>query len=355
MRGQLEAFFNQYWYSPKRSISYYVLLIVLLPLSWIFALLSSTRRALYHHQFLKSYKLPVPVIVVGNINVGGTGKTPLVIWLAQALKLAGYTPGIISRGFGGKVQGEVLIDTNPHLLGDEPLLIKQRTQSPVFVGKNRVLAGRHLLKAYPQCNVIISDDGLQHSQLQRDFEIVVVDSQRQFGNKTILPAGPLRESVQRLTSVNAVVINGEHQLLTAALQGALVMNLQAQLFVNLVDNLMVFSANILLKLAQTNHQTIRAIAGIGNPQRFFNQLMAMGLEFESQAFSDHYQYQADDFSALANHFIVMTEKDAVKCQQFATPNMWYLPITANLPNGSELVAHITKQIHADKHSLESTK
>lgn len=354
MRAQLEAFFNRFWYNPKSGIVSYLLLVCLLPLSWIFILLSVIRRALYHYQFLKSHKLPAFVVVVGNLNVGGTGKTPFVIWLALQLKMAGYYPGIISRGFGGKMQGEVLINSQALLLGDEPVLIKQRTQCPVFVGQNRVLAGLSLLEAYPQCNIIISDDGLQHTKLQRDFEIVVVDSQRQFGNHHCLPAGPLREPIKRLMSVDVAVVNGAHQPLHASLQGAFVMNFEMQLLVNLVDHQTVLSASALMKVAQENHQIICAIAGIGNPQRFFNALTALGLIFESQVFADHYQYQAHDLSVLAKNIIVMTEKDAVKCQQFATPNIWYLPITANLLDGTTLVARIGKQIQGEESSVEST-
>lgn len=344
-RAKLEVFFNHHWYIAKPGISYYFAQMALMPLTLIFALLSAIKRKLYQLGLLKSYKLAVPVIVVGNINIGGTGKTPLVIWLVEQLKLAGYTPGIISRGFGGNHQGEVFDNSNPQAFGDEPLLIAKRTLSPVFVGKNRVVAGQALLKVYPQCNFIISDDGLQHMQLQRDVEIAVVDSQRLFGNSHLLPAGPLREPLKGLSMLDAVVLNGDTPQNLNELQGAFVMNLQAQYLVNLYNNQIMITIAELNRKAEMDQVAISAVAGIGNPQRFFKQLITMGLQFKSHAFPDHHQFVSTDLADdMANDMIVMTEKDAVKCKYFANSRMWYLPISAELPKGTELMAKILAKL-----------
>ncbi|MBC7786087.1 MAG: tetraacyldisaccharide 4'-kinase [Methylophilaceae bacterium] len=348
-RAKLEGFFNHHWYSAKPGTSYYFAQAVLLPLTFIFALLSGIKRKLYQLGLLKSYKLAVPVIVVGNINVGGTGKTPLVIWLTKQLELAGYKPGIISRGFGGSQQGEVFNISKPQAFGDEPLLIARHSQCPVFVGKNRVVAGQALLKMYPQCNIIISDDGLQHMQLKRDVEVAVVDSQRLFGNSHLLPAGPLRESLKRLSLVDAIVLNGDSPQSLNELHNAFVMNLQAQYLVNLHNNQVVMTVAELSRKAEMNQLAISAVAGIGNPQRFFKQLTAMGLQFKSQAFPDHHQFVSADFNcnsaSLADDIIVMTEKDAVKCQHFANSRMWYLPISAELPKSTEFITKILTKLN----------
>ncbi|HSH96993.1 MAG TPA: tetraacyldisaccharide 4'-kinase, partial [Methyloradius sp.] len=191
----------------KQWATYTLWHILLLPISWIFFVLSSCRKFLYQIGWLKIFNLAVPVIVVGNINVGGTGKTPLVIWLAEQLKSAGYKPGIISRGYGGSAQHiqEVSANSAPLEVGDEPVLIAKRTGCPVFVNANRVEAGNALLKRYPECDVVISDDGLQHYRLQRDVEIAIIDGAKGFGNSLLLPAGPLRERIGRLAHVDAIV------------------------------------------------------------------------------------------------------------------------------------------------------
>lgn len=299
--------------------------LLLLPVSWLFALLSAARRQLYKFGFLKSYRLSVPVIVVGNINVGGTGKTPLVIWLVEQLQLAGYHPGVISRGYGGNVRqvAEVKVSSLSSEVGDEPLLIALRTGCPVFVSPNRVSAADALLKAYPLCNVVVSDDGLQHYRMQRDVEIVVYDSAKRFGNGALLPAGPLRESITRLQSVDAVVCNG--QAFQADLSSQLAtfeMQLEAADFYNLEDERVKCDAKAF------QHQTILAVAGIGNPERFFLKLQQLGLAFKQRAFSDHYAFQETDFSVLTEDVVVMTEKDAVKCKSFARSNFWVLPVSA---------------------------
>ena len=297
--------------------------IVLLPISWLFALLSALRRFLYRIKLLKSYQLAVPVIVVGNINVGGTGKTPFVIWLAEQLKLAGYTPGVISRGYGGKT-GELmqaLPDTSPFLVGDEPVLIASRTRCPVFVSSDRIRAGESLLQQFPACDVIISDDGLQHYRMQRDVEIVVYDAGKAFGNGALLPAGPLREPESRLSSVDAVISN-DNSNGKSTVNGAFNMQLVSGDFYNLAQ------PSVKANPADFAGKKILAIAGIGNPQRFYKQLSQLGLHFESLAFADHYLYSAEDFANTNADIILMTEKDAVKCRQFAQKNFWVLPVCA---------------------------
>jgi len=312
--------------------------LLLLPLAAIFSLLSSFRRYLYQSKLLKSYKLPVPVIVVGNINVGGTGKTPLVIWLAQQLMVAGYKPGIISRGYGGQVYEPMYVDkgADPGVVGDEPALIAMRTDCPVFVSADRVSAGQKLLEKFPACNVLISDDGLQHYRMRRDVEIVVYDANKGFGNGMLLPAGPLRETAARLKTVDAVVCNGEAQLKVVS-QNAFLMQMHADAFYKLLQPSSMVTASAF------SGKKVMAVAGIGNPQRFFNQLKQMGLQFQQRAFADHYAFTANDFADVDADIVVMTEKDAVKCKAFASEIFWVLPVNAKVENG--LMAIILNQLN----------
>lgn len=303
--------------------------ILLIPVSWIFGVIVSVRKLLYQYAWLKSYRLSVPVIVVGNINVGGTGKTPLVIWLAKQLLLAGYKPGIISRGYGGDVKyvAEVKVDSSPQHVGDEPVLIAMRTGCPVFVGADRVEVGQALLESYPECNVIISDDGLQHYRLQRDVEVVVFDGAKGFGNQALLPAGPLREPKSRLKTVDILVSNGRVEC-DVRLEGkkSVEMRLEATAFYNLLDD------QLSVRATEFAGKRIMAIAGIGNPERFFQQLRFLGLDFKSRAYNDHYFYQARDFENANADVVIMTEKDAVKCKPFAASNFWVLPVNAVIDN-----------------------
>lgn len=304
--------------------------VLLLPLSALFWLLSFIRRSLYQSGVFKVKRLPVPVIVIGNINIGGTGKTPLVIWLAEQLKSAGFKPGIISRGYGGHVHRtrEVLPEDDPTERGDEPVLIAKRTRCPVFVNADRVEAGLALLAAHPQCDVIISDDGLQHYRLHRDVEIAVVDGAKGFGNQSLLPAGPLREGLNRLQQVDALVINGGQSFNSGKLPAArFEMQLKSSDFFNLLE------PNQYCKASAFSGKQIVAIAGIGNPQRFFQQLQYLGLSFQQHAFQDHYAFTASDFKDINADILLMTEKDAVKCISFAKPSFWVLPVSAVVENG----------------------
>lgn len=328
----------------KQWAAYTIWHILLIPLAALFFVITRIRKLFYKQGWLKNFRLAVPVIVVGNINVGGTGKTPLVIWLAEQLQQAGYRPGIISRGYGGSVHTvqAVSAQSNPQQVGDEPVLLAKRTLCPVFISSDRVAAGQALLKQHPECNIIISDDGLQHYRLQRDVEIIVFDSAKGFGNAALLPAGPLRESTSRLRTVDAVVSNGsvvdvqKFKMMNCVLP--IEMQLQAGDFINLANN------NIKAGAAEFANQPLLAIAGIGNPERFFQQLLQLGLSFRRQAYPDHYAFSAQDFESAKAGAILMTEKDAVKCQAFAQANFWALPVRAVI--NDDLMAIILNKLRA---------
>jgi len=302
------------WYQPS-PIRW-----LLAPLSGLYRIIIALRLSLYRHGILQSTSLSVPIIIIGNISVGGTGKTPAVIWLTKQLQQAGYRPGIISRGYGGKSPGQTKIVTKYSLasdVGDEPIIIFRQTACPTVVGANRVAVGQTLLDNY-DCNVIISDDGLQHYALKRDIEIVVIDGKREFGNQYCLPAGPLREPLSRLKSVGAIIYNGS--------DGDVVHNMQLiqTMAVNLID-----STNT-RPIDTFKTSEVHAIAGIGNPTRFFDHLTAKGLKLIPHSFADHHPFQLNDIDFGDQKPILMTEKDAVKCQHFANKNMWYIPIKATI-------------------------
>jgi tetraacyldisaccharide 4'-kinase len=298
--------------------------LLLFPASLVFRALAATRRFLYRSRILASVKLPVPVVVVGNISVGGTGKTPLTLWLAQQLIDNGWHPGIISRGYT-KASGEmptlheVSSEDAADEVGDEPLLMAQRALCPVWIGRDRPAAALALLQAHPECDIVLSDDGLQHYRLQRDAEIAVVDGARRFGNGLLLPAGPLREPVSRLRTVDAVVINGG-----LAHDEGFAMSLQGALFYNLLNPAIVVSAG------EFTGQQLHAIAGIGHPRRFFTHLEHLGLNVQQHAFPDHHRYSAADIAFEDADAVLMTEKDAVKCAAFATEKCWVLRVDAQV-------------------------
>jgi len=297
--------------------------VVLLPVSILFGLVAALRRGFYRAGLLHVVRLPVPVIVVGNISVGGTGKTPLVLWLADFLRQQGYRPGIVSRGYGGGTQGAMAVDirSDPAVVGDEPLLLARKSGCPVWIGRDRAAAGNALLQAHAECDVLVSDDGLQHYRLARDMEIVVVDGERKFGNGLLLPAGPLREGVSRLGSVDAVVVNGG----SLPLRNGFEMRLDGEVFCNLRQPELRVSAD------DFGGKKLHAVAGIGNPQRFFAHLRRLGLAFEEHAFLDHYAYQPQDLDYDDADALLMTEKDAVKCAGFADERYWALAVEAILP------------------------
>ena len=290
------------------------------PLSAIFFLILVIRKYFYRFNFLKSFKLKVPVIVVGNITLGGTGKTPLVIHLAKELKKNGYRPGIVSRGYGSGVKGTIEVNQKSKIdeVGDEPILIQRHTQMPVFVSKDRVMAANALIKKYKEINVILSDDGIQHYRLKRDVEVLVIDGSRRFGNGYLLPAGPLREPKDKLNDVDAIVCNYKK-----VIDGSYLMKYKSKFLVNL-------KTKQKIAINKAHLSNIHAIAGIGNPDRFFNDLTSLGLVFNSSAYQDHYRFTKKDFKNMSGRNIIMTEKDAVKCEKFAQDNFWYLPVEVNI-------------------------
>ncbi|WP_373778021.1 tetraacyldisaccharide 4'-kinase [Glaesserella sp.] len=294
---------------------------LLAPLSLLFWLISQIRLWLYRHHILKSYRSPVPVLVVGNISVGGNGKTPVVIWLVEQLQQRGMKVGVISRGYGGKCRKFpqlVTANSSPEQLGDEPVLIAQRTGAPVAVSPNRRESIELLLSKF-DLDLIVTDDGLQHYALQRDIEWVVVDGIRRFGNGFVMPAGSLRELPSRLKSVQAVICNGGR-----AEQGEYLMELVSDYAVNLKNGEKI-------PLSDFQHQSCVAIAGIGHPPRFFTMLEGLGIPLAAQqGFADHQSYTVSQLSGLAdeNTPLLMTEKDAVKCRHFAQQNWWYVPVFA---------------------------
>ena len=288
----------------------------LMPLGFLFSDAVKFRRFLYRLGVLKTHTLPVPVIVVGNITVGGTGKTPLIIWLAGFLKESGFKPGIISRGYGGQSESWpqwVTADSDAKNVGDEAVLIAKQTGCPMAVGPLRVDAAKLLLKQ-ADCDVILSDDGLQHYALNRAIEIAVIDGERRFGNGYCLPAGPLREPIERLQTVDFIIVNGEKSE-----EREFSMRLIGDTVVNLVTGEQ-------KPLQELNN--CHALAGIGNPERFFKLLEAAGLTCISHSFPDHYQFQRSDIEFADNKPVLMTEKDAVKCTDFAGNQHWYLPVNA---------------------------
>ena len=286
------------------------------PLSALYRIIIWIRKNLYQRGILKQHHLTVPVIIVGNISVGGTGKTPTVIWLAKQLQKAGYKPGIISRGYGGKADHyplAVTAQSDSNQVGDEPIIISRQTACPMVVAPNRIAAGKMLLDHY-HCDIIISDDGLQHYALQREIEIIIVDGNRGFGNQYCLPAGPLREPLSRMNSVDFIIYNGGHDNVDYTMQ------LIQKPAVNLVQ------PTLTKDISEFNSQQVHAIAGIGNPQQFFDQLTQYGLNIIPHPFADHQPFQHNDINFNDDKAILMTEKDAVKCQHFANKNMWYIPI-----------------------------
>jgi tetraacyldisaccharide 4'-kinase len=287
----------------------------------IYAALTKLRRGLYAAGWLPRERLPVPVIVVGNITVGGTGKTPLVIALVEALRTRGFKPGVISRGYAGSGKELHRVDerSDPLIVGDEACVIFQSTHAPVAVCRDRVAAGRALLNS-AGVDLLIADDGLQHYRLQRDVEICVIDGARRFGNGYLLPAGPLREPVSRLDSIALRVCNGGE-----AKAGEVPMRLTGGEAVALAD------PRRRRPLRDFAGQRVHAVVGIGNPSRFFAQLRAVGLEIIEHAFNDHFAFAEKDFDLGDDLPVLMTSKDAVKCTAFARAHWWTVPVRAELP------------------------
>ncbi len=313
---------NEIWYGGARPPWW------LLPLSAIYGVASRLRRLGYAKQWRRSTPLTRPVIVIGNLSVGGTGKTPLVCWLA--LRLAGqrFRPGIVTRGYGGSSRRAQLVQTSDdsNTVGDEAIMLARSTGVPIAIGRDRPAAAQLLINA--GCDVIVSDDGLQHYALARDCEIIVVDGERRFGNGRLLPAGPLREVPQRLKEADAVVVNGGPAVIGGhvALAGALRVRLEA-------INAIALRYGTAKPLSDFAGRSVHAVAAIGNPQRFFKMLESLGIHVIAHALPDHARLRVDDISFADDLPVLMTEKDAVKCTEIAGPNHWYVPVSVVFEDG----------------------
>ena len=333
----------RYWYQRRLAAP----LWLLAPFSALFTVLAALRRGLFFIRLRRTYRAPVPVVVVGNVTVGGTGKTPTVLGLVRLLQQAGYRPGIVSRGYGGTGPFPMLVatDSKPEVCGDEPVMLAKLSGVPVAVAPKRADAVRLLLAENQglkekQIDIVIADDGLQHYALGRDIEIAVVDGERGLGNGWRLPAGPLRESARRLRKVDWVIVNGAEFTTVGQYGERLKLKPQQR------------SAKMVAMQLEpagwhrvTDHKEIDtptgenalAIAGIGNPERFFKVVMDQAIDLqETRVFPDHYQYVANDFYNVSNSTpILMTEKDAVKCAAFARPHWYYLKVVARFSNHFE--------------------
>jgi tetraacyldisaccharide 4'-kinase len=318
---------------------------LLLPLSAIFGAVSAVRRQLYRRNTSKAVRLTVPVVVVGNLSAGGAGKTPTVRYLAEALRQQGWQPGIISRGYGGKVETVAEVDpAGPaEHFGDEPMLLAQSCQCPVFVGRDRAAAGTALLSTHPHVNVILSDDGLQHYRLARDIELVVIDGARGFDNGWLLPAGPLRELPARLASVDAIVVNGRADAAIPAHPNRFDMRLAPG------EAYRLGVPEERRTLASFKDEDLAAVAGIARPARFFATLLEAGLNFSEHPFPDHYAYQSVDVDSLRSKTLLTTEKDAVKLARLQhNGSIWVIPVAA------ELTPDLGAWLHARLNALRNT-
>ncbi len=286
------------------------------------------RRVAHAKQWRQSTSLPCPVLVIGNLTVGGTGKTPLVSWLAVQLTKRGFRPGVVSRGYGGSSHQPRLVQESddPQGAGDEALLLARLSRVPVAIGRDRPAAAQLLVNV--GCNIILSDDGLQHYALARDCEIVVIDGERQFGNGRLLPAGPLREATKRLKSADVIVVNGGPSVIGShvLLAGALRMRLEATQAIAL-------RYGTPKPLREFSGRSVHAVAGIGNPQRFFQMLRALGIEVVAHSLPDHARLEIEDISFADDLPVLMTEKDAVKCTEIAGPHHWYVPVNVVFEEG----------------------
>ncbi len=328
-RARWEQRLQALWYGDSQAY------LALLPFSWLYCALVRVRRLAYDIGLLRRSCLDTHVIVVGNITVGGTGKTPLVIAIAKRAQQAGLRVGILVRGYLGRADHwpqQVSGDSDPAEMGDEAVLLARKTGAPVFAGPDRVAAGRALLQASP-CDLLICDDGLQHYALQADTEIAVVDASRGLGNGFCLPAGPLREPASRLRTVDAVVALGDDagrpysmSLVSAAARG-------------------VADSSISRSLDSFRGNTLHAVAGTGNPERFFTGLRTAGLSIRAHPFADHHPFSPADLDFGDSSPVLMTEKDALKCEHFAQHNWWFVPIEAQ-PD-ARLEAWLAKQLDQD--------
>ena len=319
INSRIERGVERLWYGTSRFT------VLLLPFAWVYRLIVFARRAAYRVGGLRSTRCSVPVIVVGNITVGGSGKTPLVAWLVRYLAEAGMRPGIVSRGYRGSAGRNPVIvttDSNVGMVGDEPLLLARRTGAPVCVSADRVAAVQHLLNE-SDVNVVVADDGLQHYRLQRDLEFIVIDGQRVFGNGWMLPAGPLRESTARLAEADLVFSNGQAE------------GVQSFVFELLPGRTHALTGARERDLGQFSGECVWAVAGIGNPERFYELLRSYGIDIEPVAVGDHGIIDLERLIARHDRPILMTEKDAVKYSAVSVTDAWWVPVEANLSSAAE--------------------
>ena len=317
---------------------------VLFPPSLLYRALMTLRSFLYRCKLIRTHKAAVPVIVVGNITAGGTGKTPVVIWLVNELRAKGFVPGIVSRGYGGSKSSAAMrvdVDSDAAVVGDEPVLLARRGQCPVAVGSDRVKAAAMLV--YDGVDVIVADDGLQHLRLQRDYEICVIDGARGLGNRLLLPAGPLRELPSRLEEVDQVLVNGSIENagpdVTTAEQNAMSFELRASDAVRL-------NGSLARPLERFSDTTVHAVAGIGNPQRFFDLLRSYGIQVIEHSFSDHAPIPKAELEYRDDFEVFMTEKDAVKLGRKLADKFWYIPVDLYMDsvNSAPLIEQIESRL-----------
>lgn len=333
------------WYEGGRSYR------LLLPLSALYWLILMARRFFYRIGLFGRHRAVVPVIIVGNITTGGTGKTPVTIWLANELRARGFRPGIVSRGYGGsKASSSMRVDaaSDPAVVGDEPVMIARRTNCPVVVDSNRVRATDMLVE--DGVDVIVADDGLQHYRLERVHEICVIDGGRGLGNRQLIPAGPLRESITRLSEVDQVLINGQlHEKveeLTAVEQNAIEFRLAATDVARLDGSL----TRPIDKFAGT---TVHGVAAIGNPKRFFDQLRAHGMQVIEHAFPDHAPLSRRDLRFGDDFNVLMTEKDAIKLSGISDDRFWYVPVELEIDpvDAGPWLEQIESRLHTEQDSI----
>ena len=344
----MEQRLTKLWYRDTAGPS------LLQPLSWLYATAIRVRATAYARRWLTTHHVDKPVVVVGNLTVGGTGKTPLVIWLARRLTERGLRVGIVSRGYGSEAAGtprQVNETSNWQDVGDEPLLLYRGTQCITLIGRDRVAAAQALVTR--GVDVIVSDDGLQHLRLARDCEIVVIDGTRGFGNGRMLPAGPLREPVSHVADADVIVINGaaEHSSLRrvgSSIEAGPIEARALQMTLLPGDAVRLDGREPPRSLEAFRGRSVHAVAGIGNPARFFRDLGARGLDVIEHAFPDHHPYTAQDLSFGDDLPVLMTEKDAVKCASFADPRLWSVPTTATFSEAQarELLDHVMRKIES---------
>ena len=299
-------------------------IILLTPFSFLFFIGIKVRKFFYNIGFLKSFKLARTVIVVGNITLGGTGKTSLIQKIIEELIKKKISVGVISRGYGAnaKYPKEVLKNSRVEDVGDEPLLLKNKYDIPIFVGKDKVLVGQFLINKYPNVQLILSDDGLQHYKLQRDLEICIIDGQRGFGNNLLFPSGPLREPKSRLKKCDLIILNEKND------------NFDFDYLMTYKNpSFLLNRNNKKIKFTELKGQDILIMSAIGNPNRLIKFFRSFGFDFKYKFFNDHYFFKQEDFDGLEKKLIVMTEKDIVKCENINHDNIWYLPVSVEIDKG----------------------